>query len=769
MGHEDTLTWELFARCASGFEGVLAQELKELRMRRVRPLQGGVSFFGTQADAYRACLWSRVATRIQLVLCRASATSAERLYEDVAAFAWEDHVRQGATIAVEAHGTNENLRKTTFTALKVKDALCDRLRNVWGQRPDVDAKNPDFALNVAVHQHKATVYLNLSGTSLHRRGYREDGVQTEAPLKETLAAGMLLAAGWPALADKGGALVDPMCGSGTLAIEAALMAAHVAPGILRATWGFEGWAQHDATAWGNLVAEATQQVEEKRPQACVIAGDKDAHAVEIARANVRRANVSDIVRLHCDDATNLGRHLRGVTKRGSVPGLLVANPPYGQRLLSQTELPQVHAALAAAVDAVPAGWRVAIITPDEGIDTALGREPQRTIECHNGPLSVRVRIFELDSSARQEVSVTSLGGKQAKVTIADAHSSQFAARLRKVARERLRWARKEGVSCVRLYDADLPDYALSVDLFAGTRGTDDARFAVLEEYRRPASVDARRAARRLADARALVAATLDVPAGNVLVHAWEGKDARMPPRDAHLRRLPLTVREGTISFVIDLNGRPDTGLPLWQRGIRELVAAKAQGKRFANLCDPSLAAAVCAAAGGAARTIAVSPYPDRARSLEANLRANGFEAPRHAVTCEDMRTWVRQEQRARHTYDLILCVPPAWMPARNGQKGKTARERDWELQRDHAALLRNAAILLSQEGSLVFACREHGFAPDLHALTAAGLDVQDLSARVTPPDFARSRIPLTCLIISASRRADTSVTARHRRPPAGTR
>ncbi|MEE0027469.1 MAG: THUMP domain-containing protein, partial [Atopobiaceae bacterium] len=300
---------ELFARCASGFEKILADELKGLGMRRVRPLKGGVAFFGQLKDAYRACLWSRVATRVQLVITRVPAKTADTLYDAVAAFAWEDHIPSGATVAVDAHGQNEALRNTKFTALKVKDAVCDRLRRVRGARPNVDAHDPDFSLNVALHAQKATLYLNLSGPSLHRRGYREDGVQTEAPLKETLAAGLLLAADWPATARQGGVLVDPMCGSGTLAVEGALMATNRAPGLLRERWGFEGWALHDAERWGRVLTSAYEAIDDTA-DALVLAGDIDASAVNIARQNVRRAGVESVVRLFVDDAARLGRHLR---------------------------------------------------------------------------------------------------------------------------------------------------------------------------------------------------------------------------------------------------------------------------------------------------------------------------------------------------------------------------------------------------------------------------------------------------------------------------
>lgn len=738
---------ELFARCAGGFEQVLGQELRALRMRRVRPQVGGAIFFGTLADAYRACLWLRAATRVQLVLARVPATDADALHQGVAALPWERHVPPGATIAVDAHGENPNLRNTRFVALKVKDAICDRLRAVRGTRPDVDARNPDLSVNVAVHPKKATVYLNLSGPSLHRRGYRQDGAQTEAPLKETLAASVLLAAGWPDIARAGGCLADPMCGSGTLAIEAAMIAANVAPGLLRARWGFEGWSCHDRALWDEVRGEA----QGRRVQAAdirVVAGDADPRAVEIARANARRAGVADLMRLHVGDAADLARHLRFLQARGDAGGLMVANPPYGRRLLSDADLPGVNAALSAAVEALPAGWRVAVITPDTGVDTALGRIPEQVIACHNGPIETWVRLYRTDSAPRLTHEVVSLAGRRQQVSVSEPNSAQFAARLRKVAKERVRWARRAATSCFRVYDADLPDYALSVDLYVGVAASEGDRYAVVREHRRPRSVDAQRAARRFADAVALVSATLDVPAGQVLAHQWqEGGDPSSGRGGRRAAPVPLCVGEGGLTLTIDLAGRPDTGLPLGQRGVRELVGSLAPGTRFANLTATSGAASVYAAAAGAASTVSVDAFPDRVDRVRTIMAANSFSGSRHRFVSVDLRSWLERELRAHHAYDLILCVPPAWMPARAPGEG------DWELRRDHVALLGKAARLLAPGGRLVFACERRELRVDVAALEALGLCVEDVSDRTLPHDFERSAAAHRCHVIRWGDRA----------------
>ena len=632
---------EFFARCAGGFEGTLTRELRSLGIRGVRPLTGGVSFSGVYGDALWVCLKSRVATRVQLVLARVGARDADELYAGVYSVTWEEHVPLGATVAVWSHGTNAQLRNTQFTSVRVKDALCDRLREVRGERPNVDARNPDFALDVALHKDKATLCLNLSGESLHRRGYRAPGEQSAAPLKETLAAGMLMAAGWDTLLEGGETvgLIDPMCGSGTLAIEAALMAADVAPGLLREHWGFEGWLQHDAAVWERVRVEARKRrAADVGARTVVVAGDIDASALELARANAKRAGVDGLVEFRVADATALTDYAHNLPEQG----LLVCNPPYGVRLQEASELPRTYAALATALEAVPSGWRAAIISPDAGISSALGMTPRFELPCHNGPIEACIRVYDVAAENRQTVEVISLSGVTREVPVAERTSEQFAARLRKVARERVRWARKQGVDCYRLYDADLPDYALAIDLFECT----GMRYLRIEEHPAPASIDAARASRRLADAVSLAAAILDVSRDNVCLarRAGEGQ-----PRI-------IAACEDSLTFEVDLTAPHDTGLALDLRVLRTELATRAKGAHV--LCIPSQAGvpACVAAAAGAVSTTTVDTSETYLKWAKRNLEANGQATKRNRLVHAEPLAWLRANDAA---FDLAFAeLPP---------------------------------------------------------------------------------------------------------------
>ncbi len=727
---------ELFARCASGFEQTLAQELKNLSIKRVRPLRGGVAFFGSMADAYKACLWSRVATRIQLVLVRVGARNANELYHGTLGFAWENHLGVGSTISVEAHGSNAELRNTKFVALKVKDAICDRMRSARGVRPNIDARHPDFAVNVAVHEQRATIYLNLSGESLHRREYREDGVQTEAPLKETLAAGILLLAKWPETFRSGGCFADPMCGSGTLAIEAALMASNTAPGLLRTRWGFEGWLKHDKTLWSSVLEQAQAQVEYPTGPAAIVAGDIDPNAVSISKSNAERAGVDMWIRFYTNDASRLKRHMRGLGGDRASFGLMATNPPYGMRLLSSAELPQTYLSLATAAEGLGDGWNLCVITPDAGIDATLGRTPAWTTPCLNGPISTWIRMYSLGDSP-SSITVTSLDGKQAKVPFAEPNSAQFASRLRKNARDRVRWARKEHIGSFRTYDTDLPDYPLSIDVYHGKVEGHSKELLRIQETRRPKSVDVQQAQRRLADAANIASAIFGIPR----------EDAFVLPHDPDSNKtskgmpgLAIRIEDNGLAFDIDPLAT-SVGLPLCMREVRAAAGKLASSRRVAALFASSTPCLAAALANGAKEGVLIDASKGQLAKGRECLTINGISSKRYKTACMDIRSWTQREQKAGHTYDLILCTPPTWLPK------KDAGSAEWDLRQEYADLLRTCARILAKNGIVLFAYAASGLDLNMHVKKLSSLHVEDISKSIVPHDFERSREKPRCFLV----------------------
>ncbi|MBQ1448507.1 MAG: bifunctional 23S rRNA (guanine(2069)-N(7))-methyltransferase RlmK/23S rRNA (guanine(2445)-N(2))-methyltransferase RlmL [Coriobacteriales bacterium] len=726
---------EFFAPCSLGLEGVCADELRAMRMRRVRPLKSGVAFFGTLEQGMRAALWTRVASRVLLIIGRVPASDADELYRGVRGLPWTEWLDPLHTIAVDARGTSGTLRDSRFLALKVKDAACDALRDAHGVRPDVDPHDADVRINVSLHGAKATVALDLAGEALHRRGYRQGRMQVTAPLKETLAAGILLLAGWPRIAQEGGTFLDPLCGSGTFAIEAAMIAYDIAPGILRERWCFESWKGFDAGRWDALLDEADERAEQGRARECIIrASDIDPVAVGIARECLRRMRLDGLVELGCADVAELAAP-------ESERGLIAMNPPYGERLSTRAQLPALYAAIASRLRRGFEGFSLAVISPDPGLDAALGLVPERTVRLYNGPIESLLHLYVLgpssgsdpDDGRRDAPSGFEVVVGEQHIPVAMAGTGQFVSRLRKVARLRRRWARRERISAYRIYDADLPDYNLAIDWFGGA-GPDKGRAWVqVAEYAAPSEVDPEKARARFADALAVIPAVLGVRPQDVFCkvrrHGRGGSQYACEPGGAAVTGI---TEEAGLLFKLNLSERLDCGLFLDQRLTRELIFGKAEGARFLNLFAYTGTATVHAAAGGARSTTTVDlsqNYLDWARE---NMELNGFSGGEHEYVRADCRRWVDEQRTARRRFDLIFVDPPTF-----SNSSKMGR-RTFDVQRDHVELLIGVSRLLSRGGLAVFSCNLKRFTPDLDKLGRAGVKVVDITAETIPEDFSRS-------------------------------
>jgi 23S rRNA (guanine2445-N2)-methyltransferase / 23S rRNA (guanine2069-N7)-methyltransferase len=724
---------DFWAACPRGSEAFLAEELRAMRLKRIRPLSGGVSFSGPISSAYRALLWSRVASRILLTLARVSAKTSDELYAGCLELPWEDHVRADGTISVDANGTNDELRNTQFTAVRVKDAVADRFTSRFGRRPNVAGNDPDVRINVVVRNERATISIDLAGQALHRRGYREQGVQVEAPMKETLAAAMLYVAGWPEIAKAGGALLDPMCGSGTLLIEGAMIAGDIAPGLTRTRFGFERWLGHDEEAWQALLTEARARRDAGLLDLPVILGyDHDPRAVEVARACVRRAGLSGHIEVSRAELNTL-------TAPEAAPGLVVTNPPYGERIQALAGLPRLYAELSQQLrDGFP-GWKLGVITPDGGLARGLGWTPQRTVELYNGRIPTLVSVFSVTDGAAPQV----VGTGDSSLSL-DPAAEAFANRLRKMAKHYEKWARKAGVSCYRVYDADLPDYSVAIDVYNGAGADQGERWVHVAEYAPPAGVDPDRAEKRLDDVLAIVPEVLSVEPEDVFLKVRQRQRGSSQYTRVARSGVKGIVAEDGLLFEVNMSDYLDTGLFLDHRLTRAWIGDLAPKTRFLNLFAYTGTATVHAAAGGATSTTTVdlsTTYVEWARN---NLARNGFSGEDHRVIRADVLEWVTAARRAGDRFDLIFCDPPTFSNSKR-------MSETWDVQRDHAALVIEMSELLSDDGVLVFSCNRRKFVFDAMFLSEAGLDCANVTAQTIPKDFERKPGVHTCWTVRRSK------------------
>jgi 23S rRNA (guanine2445-N2)-methyltransferase / 23S rRNA (guanine2069-N7)-methyltransferase len=709
----------LFATCARGLEDVLAEELRALGALRVRPARAGVSFVGGTTVAYAACLWSRTASRVLMPIGKAPAENAETLYEGVAAIAWEDHLSPDGTLAVDfATDPNPEFRNTMFGALKVKDAIVDRLRDKFGRRPSIDTLTPDLRVNVRVRAKVATVSLDLSGEALHRRGYREPGVQGEAPLKESLAAATLLLARWREAAAEGGALIDPMCGSGTLLIEGAWIAADVAPGLLRSHWGFTGWLGHDTDVWEDLLAEADERAEAGLAALPPVLGfDSDPRSITLATANVARAGLRGRVGLEVRDVAAL------VAPKGAAAGLVAVNPPYGERLGDPTSALDIYRVLGERLRTELGGWRYGVLSGEATHASALGLVPDATFSLYNGPIAIRLDTGSVPATVAPDAT----GGATA-----------FANRVRKNLRHLSKWARREGVTCWRVYDADLPDFNLAVDLYDCSDGV---RRVVVSEYEAPSEIDPVAASVRLTQAVAAVAEVLETPPAEVRL-----KVRRRQRGEAQYERLRATgifheVAEGGARLLVNLDDYIDTGLFLDHRITRCMVADLSVGGSLLNLFSYTGAVTVRAAVAGAKASVSVDLSNTYLSWARRNLVLNGLDEELHRVQHAEVFSYLEKaaaEDGPR--FDVVFCDPPSFSTS-------NAMEGTLDVQRDHVRLITASAALLAPEGTLVFSTNMRRFKMDVEALAHEGLHVGDISEETIPPDFARNPRIHRCFLV----------------------
>ena len=721
----------LFATAPRDLVSLLHRELVEFGAQHLRGGYAGVRFRGDLALAYRACLWSRVASRILLPLKSFPATTQEALYAGVRGIDWSDHIPGGATLAVDFTSTRSQIRHTHFGAQKVKDAVVDQLRELRGARPSVDRARPDVRINAHLDRDVATIAIDLSGDSLHRRGYRRQS--GPAPLKENVAAAMLIHAGWPAMAEAGKPLLDPMCCSATLLIEAALMAADAAPGLSRDYFGLQGWGGHDAALWEQLLDEARQRRDHGIPRLPPIAGfDIDRGAIARSHDNVERAGFPEQITLHHQAIAELHSPWPQQT------GLLVCNPPYGERLGAVDGLSGLYASMGGVLRERFAGWHAMVLLGNNTLGGRLGLQSRRSHKLDNGPLTCQLTEYAIPEDGGGSISRASRSPDRhtAEPGAVDPNAIMFANRLRKNLRVIGGWARREDIGCYRLYDADMPEYAFAVDVYQAPD-----TWLVAQEYQAPSSIPEDRAAARRNTVLESIAEVLAVPAKRVLLktrrqHKGGGQYQRLENHgDLH------EVVENGCRLLVNFGDRLDTGLFLDHRKIRQLVHRLAEGRRFLNLFAYTGAATVQAVAGGASTTTSVDLSANYLDWEQSNLNLNEFPADRHVQVQADCLDWLENAPDDRGDYGLVLLDAPTFSNSK-----RMAGTLD--VQRDHVTLIRLAARRLAADGVLIFSNHLRRFRMDRDALAEAGLLLEEITRQTIPRDFARKPHTHNCWRIS---------------------
>jgi 23S rRNA (guanine2445-N2)-methyltransferase / 23S rRNA (guanine2069-N7)-methyltransferase len=582
-----------------------------------------------------------------------------------------------------------------------------------------------------------TLSIDLAGEGLHRRGYRTEA--GEAPLRENLAAGILLRARWPEAAERGAEFLDPMCGSGTLVIEAAMIAARRAPGLRRDYFGFLGWKGHDADLWQRLKMQAAEDA--ATDVASIIRGsDIDQRALTIAAANAERAGVTALVRFERHAVANV----RPLTDQ---PGLICTNPPYGERLGDEVRARMLYADIGRSLRAHFVGWDAALLAAAPEAAHELRLRSYRVHELWNG--AIPVRLLRIDLGAPGEEDIELHRQRQRAEAAASPGARMFANRLEKNIKRLAKLAQRAQVTCYRLYDADMPEYSFAIDRYEAV-ASGDVHLHV-QEYAAPASIDAEAARRRRREALSSLPGVLQIAPERIHLRLRQRqsgseqyqRQSAAPPSTAEQRT--LTVQEGGLKFLVNLDDYLDTGLFLDHRLTRARLRERARGARFLNLFCYTASASVYAASGGASSTVSVDLSNSYLDWAAANFKLNGLDPAQHRLQRADCREWLREAAQqpagGALAFDLIFLDPPTFSNSKRMQGVL-------DVQRDHPELIDLCMRLLAPGGLLLFSTNAQRFRLD--PPLEQRWQVTDISAQTLPFDFERNRRIHRCFEISGA-------------------
>jgi len=748
---------EFYATCGSGLERLLAEEFQGLGFKNVQTAGAGVRFIGGLRTGYEACLWSRLANRILLPIHDGMAATPDALYALIQEVDWSKHVDVDGNLAVDFFTAKSAITHSQYGALKVKDAVVDQFREAQGRRPDVERETPDLRINVYLFRDKARVAIDLSGSSLHRRGYRD--AQGMAPLKENLAAALLYASGWPAAIEEGLAFVDPMCGSGTLLIEAAMMACRQAPGIQRDYFGFLGWKGHDETLWDSLKSNARDTV---RPCPVRIAGaDQDPTAIDNSRHNIAMAGLSDAIEVE-QMAMADGRPA-GIGDAGQ--GVLITNPPYGERLAADNTF---YSNLGTDISRYFAGWRCALFTATSA-PYARARLPlSQTLQVKNGGIDCVLLTGDVPAAAMGRRKPSQLadtvndknagnlnesdaffgddehpqsslyrGRREQDDDPADAvelavDATDFVNRLKKNQKALKGWIRQNNVHAYRIYDADLPEFAVAIDIYKGAE-----THCVVQEYQAPATVNLAMAQARLTAIMNTLPIALDIASNHIHLKVREVQSGLSQyEKMAEGRSQIDTVMEFAGEIEVNFTDYLDTGLFLDHRPVRRYLFKNCEGKRFLNLFAYTASATVAAVVGGASSSVSVDTSNRYCQWARRNLDRNKAALQQHEVVRQDVLTWLNSAAvgiRRDALFDLILLDPPTF-------SNSNALEEDWNVQRDHVSAIDACLKLLAPGGLLIFSNNFRRFKLDTDTLQngSRGIRIEDKNRWSIDRDFQRN-------------------------------
>lgn len=704
---------QFLALTSPGIEVLLADEVKNLGAEHVIQKPEGVYFSASIELGYKISLWTRLATRIMLKLGEGEAKDKDELFKAASSINWLEHFNSNTTFAIDFVGHSEEIRNSQFGGLTIKDAIVDQFRDQGFERPDVDKKSPQISFQARLLKDHVSIYLDFSGRGLFQRGYREHS--GAAPLKENLAAALIIRSNW--LDDTSKPLVDPMCGSGTILIEAVAMATKQAPGIQRASWGFADWLKHDENIWKKQLDDAINSSENSLEKAQisslkVFGIDIDPRVINTAQQNSRNAKLQRFIEFKCQN-TNDMNNVYGSSAKG-IAGTILFNPPYGERIGELPELVENFVLFGQKLKSQFINWRVAILTANIELLSMLKLSSFKRYKFKNGPLDCQFALYNVDEKQLEKDAVN----PQSSFSEED---SDFANRLKKNRKGLKGWLKSNQIDCYRLYDADIPEYNVAVDIYSD--------YLVIQEYAAPKTIDADKAKKRLQEVIYWAPKILEIPTDKVVLKTRAKQKGSNQYQRVDKSKQSITINEHGALLKINLWDYLDTGLFLDHRKTRQIVAKKAKGKTLLNLFAYTGSVSLQAALHGARSITTVDMSNTYLNWAQDNFALNKLSSHKYQFIQADCLDWLKKNT---DKYDLIFIDPPTFSNSKR-------MEDSFDVQRDHIALLSDALKSLNRGGEIFFTNNKRNFKMDFDSLDAIGLQAKNMSDLTRDQDFSRNK------------------------------
>ena len=734
------LSFDLIITCADGLEAPLQTELTSFGIVSDIKSTGRLAVTGTLRDLYTICLWSRVASRVLMLIKRKNINAeydvAEQLYGLAKSVDWTQQFSLEQTFAIRLSVDKRVAVSQQFAMLRIKDAIADTFNEIYDSRPNVDSKNPDFSVFATVNDKQAELYLDLSGTSLHRRGYRV--AMTEAPLKENLAAALLYSAGWHKKNEQGdapfyNALIDPMCGSGTFIIEALLMHCDYAVGIDKAAnqFGFYEWQHHDDVLWKQMIDDAQMRFREaleiinEQPDTLplILGFDADSGAILATEKNLIAAGLQDLLPL-LDLETRALDRLSSILKPLADDGrlsnpLIITNPPYGERLGDEEMIKPLYQAIGLILQDSFAGSDInpmlGILAANvEQVDILPIKEP-KTLRCHNGAITVYFRYGTLIAGQ-----TGNLVSRFEKREIEVEEGQDFINRLQKNLAKLKKLAKKDTVSNLRVYNADLPDFKVAVDLYGD--------YVHVQEYAPPKTIPPETAKKRFNLALMGIREVFGINREQIFIKTrarQSGNDQYSKQGNTEKRGKFYVAREDGAYFYVNFTDYLDTGLFIDHRNMRARIKDNSRNKSVLNLFAYTCTASVHAALAGAKKVTSVDLSQNYLDWGKQNFALNGLNVSgnKYQFVAADIFEWIKDNTEQ---FDIIFIDPPTFSNSKKFQG-------TFDVQRDHSAIINRAMNRLTADGILYFSNNFTRF--ELDEQLTERYDVVDITQKTIGFDF----------------------------------